>query len=106
MKRYLTVVMLGFVLLAIPARADEKQIEIKDYQYIPVNLTVPVGTKVTWINRDEVPHTVTEVNKTFGSAALDTDDSFSTTFSGPGIYKYYCRLHPNMTGTITVTADK
>ncbi len=106
MKRSVTVMTLGLMLLASPAWADEKQIEIKDYQYGPANLTIPTGTKVTWINRDEVPHTVTEPNKAFGSGALDTDENFSTTFNEPGTYKYYCKLHPNMTGTITVTPAK
>ena len=42
---------------------------------------VPVGTKVTWINHDDVPHTVVSTDKkTFVSPALDTDEKFSHTF--------------------------
>ena len=84
------------------AAAHEKIIEIKDYMFM--NLTVPQGTTVTWINRDDVPHTVVEKNKAFRSAALDTDDKFSHLFDKPGVYEYYCSIHPQMVATITVTA--
>jgi plastocyanin len=82
--------------------SSTNQVAIDNFTFRPQTLTVPVGTKVTWINRDDVPHTVMDTEKRFRSAALDTDDSFSFTFTAPGEYPYYCGIHPHMTGTIVV----
>ncbi len=86
------------------AQSAEKVIEIKNYMFMEV--TVPQGTKVTWINRDEVPHTVIERNKVFHSPALDTDDKYSFVFDKPGTYEYFCSLHPYMVAKVIVTAKK
>ena len=67
----------------------------------PAELTVKVGTTVTWTNRDDIPHTVVAAGK-FRSKTLDTDDKFSFTFTNAGDYKYFCSLHPHMTGMIKV----
>jgi plastocyanin len=82
--------------------SSSNQVAIDNFTFTPQTLTVPVGTKVTWINRDDVPHTVTDTEKRFKSTTLDTDDSFSFTFIAPGEYPYYCGIHPHMTGTIVV----
>ncbi len=63
---------------------------------------VPKGTTVTWINHDDVPHTVVSTDKKFKSRALDTDDKFSFTFSDSGAYGYFCSVHPVMTGRVIV----
>jgi plastocyanin len=83
------------------ARADETNVTIDNFTFAPAQLTVKVGTTVTWKNRDDIPHLVVSAGK-FRSKPLDTDDSFSFTFTSPGDYKYFCSLHPHMTGTITV----
>jgi plastocyanin len=57
---------------------------------------------VIWVNHDDSPHTVTETKDAFGSAALDTDDSFAFTFTAPGDYAYFCMLHPQMAGKVVV----
>jgi plastocyanin len=57
---------------------------------------------VTWTNRDDIPHTVASTTKAFKSPALDTDDSYSFTFTTAGSYEYFCSLHPHMTGTVVV----
>ena len=62
------------------------------------------GTTVTWDNEDDIPHTVASSSKLFRSKVLDTDDKFSFTFTTPGVYEYFCSLHPHMTGTIVVEA--
>jgi plastocyanin len=80
-----------------------KRIEIKDFSFNPHTLTVHTGEKVTWVNRDEEPHTVVSVEKQFKkSSALDTDQEFTITAGEPGTYTYYCSVHPKMTGTIIV----
>jgi plastocyanin len=78
------------------------QVIIENFSFAPATLTVKAGTKVTWINRDDVPHTVNENDKRFKSGTLDTDDQFSYTFSSPGMFSYFCALHPKMTGQIIV----
>jgi plastocyanin len=86
------------------AKAVTKEITIDNFTYNPSKLTVPVGTKVTWINQDDVPHTVTSSAKPrrFKSGTLDTDDRFSYVFTAPGTYKYFCAVHPHMTAQIIV----
>ena len=81
----------------------KNQIVIKDFHFSPETLTVKSGEKVTWINRDEEPHTVVSVEKQFKkSSALDTDQEFTITAAAPGTYTYFCSVHPKMTGTIAV----
>ena len=78
------------------------RVEVKDYEFLPATLAVPAGTMVTWTNRDDEPHTVTSSEQVFASPGLDAGETFSYTFSTPGTYTYYCKLHPHMTGTIVV----
>jgi len=83
--------------------AKTNQIVIKDFHFTPQTLTVKAGEKITWINRDEEPHTVVSVEKQFKkSAPLDTDQEFTVTVGAPGTYTYFCSVHPKMTGTIIV----
>jgi plastocyanin len=83
------------------AHAEDTSVMIDNFTFEPQQLTVKVGTTVTWKNRDDIPHTVVAAGK-FRSKTLDTDDSFSFTFTAIGDYKYFCSLHPHMTGTIKV----
>jgi plastocyanin len=83
--------------------AKKNQIVIRDFHFTPQTLTVKSGEKITWINRDEEPHTVVSVEKQFKkSAPLDTDQEFTITVGAPGTYTYFCSVHPKMTGTIVV----
>ncbi len=85
------------------AAANKNTIEIKDFNFSPKTITVKSGEKITWINRDEEPHTVVSVEKQFKkSSALDTDQEFTITAGAPGTYTYFCSVHPKMTGTIVV----
>jgi plastocyanin len=83
------------------ARCAETTITIDNFTFAPAQLTVKVGDTVTWSNHDDIPHTIVSAGK-FRSKTLDTDDSFSFTFTASGDYKYFCSLHPHMTGTIKV----
>ena len=83
--------------------SKQNRIEIKDFAFNPQTITVKSGEKVTWINRDEEPHTIVSVGKQFKkSTALDTDQEFTITAGAPGTYDYFCSVHPKMTGTIVV----
>lgn len=86
----------------------QNTVVIRGYQFQPGNLNVPVGTTVTWINQDSVPHTVTsplpgQVTTTGAfDGVLQPGQSYSFTFNLPGRVDYYCRFHPNMRGSVTV----
>jgi Icc protein len=85
---------------AAPGTAS--QVKIDNFTFTPGVLTVSAGSRITWINRDDIPHTVVETNKRFQSPVLDTDQEFTHTFDRPGEYAYYCSMHPKMTGKIVV----
>jgi plastocyanin len=84
-----------------PASAQEIQITIDNFTFSPNELTLKIGDSVTWTNHDDIPHTVVSAGK-FRSKAMDTDDKFTFTFTAAGDYKYFCSLHPHMTGMIKV----
>ncbi len=77
-------------------------VEIHNLKFDPPTLTIAPGTKVTWVNEDSAPHTVTDKGKVFRSAGLDSKDSFSYTFESPGEFTYICTIHPMMVGKIVV----
>jgi plastocyanin len=95
--------------IVLPAHAQSAAaangISIDNFTFNPPTLTVKAGTTVTWSNKDDIPHGIASSNNAFTrSKAMDTDDSFSFTFTTPGTYQYFCYIHPHMTGTIVVQA--
>lgn len=78
------------------------EVKIDNFSFGPAEFTVPVGTNVTWTNRDDIPHTVVSTDKVFKSKVLDTDEKFSFTFGSPGTFAYFCSIHPKMTGKVVV----
>jgi amicyanin len=92
------------LLAATPVRAaDATAVKIGNFTFGPQEMKVKAGTTVTWTNEDDMPHTVVSPNN-FRSKVLDTQGAYSFTFTTPGTYKYFCSLHPHMTGTIIVEA--
>ena len=89
---------------AAPAAAEEIAVKIGNFTFGPQELKVKAGATVTWTNEDDIPHTVVSPS-TFRSKVLDTDGKYSFTFTTPGTYKYFCSLHPHMTGTVVVEAQ-
>ncbi|THD62702.1 plastocyanin/azurin family copper-binding protein [Phenylobacterium sp.] len=95
----------SFPALAQAPAAASAAVKIDNFVFGPQALTVTVGTTVTWINQDDIPHTVVADDRhTFKSRVLDTDERFSFTFTKPGEYGYFCSLHPHMTGKVIVKA--
>ena len=78
------------------------QVRIDNFSFVPATLTVPVGSTVTWVNHDDMPHSVVSSEKILKSPVLDTDQEFSYTFAATGNYPYYCGIHPVMTGKVIV----
>ncbi|HEY3929596.1 MAG TPA: cupredoxin family copper-binding protein [Candidatus Koribacter sp.] len=77
-------------------------VTIDNFVFQPMTIEIPRGTTVTWINKDDIPHVVASTTGKFKSRAIDTDGTFTFTFSEPGTYEYYCSVHPKMTGKIVV----
>jgi plastocyanin len=103
---------LGVLALALSFAAARQQaaqappaavtVTIDNFSFTPKEITIAKGTTVTWVNHDDVPHTVVNADKVFRSKALDTDDRFSFTFSDAGTFGYFCSVHPMMTGKVIV----
>jgi plastocyanin len=97
---------LAAVALGVAAPASSAipptKVMIDNFTFGPVAVTVPVGATVTWVNGDDIPHTVVATDKSFKSKVLDTDETFSFTFAKAGTYEYFCSIHPHMTGKVVV----
>ena len=78
------------------------EVKIDNFVFAPNPVTVPAGTTIRWTNRDDIPHNVVAEDKSFKSKVMDTDESFTYTFSKPGTYNYFCSIHPKMTGKVVV----
>jgi len=83
-------------------KPETMEVKIDNFSFGPASLTVPIGTLVTWTNRDDIPHTVVSTDGVFKSKVLDTDEKFSFTFSKAGTFLYFCSIHPKMTGKVVV----
>ena len=87
---------------AVAAQDTANVVSIDNFTFTPPELTVAVGTTVKWVNHDDIPHLVVNKDKVFRSKALDTDDSYSFTFTSAGTFNYFCGLHPQMVGKVIV----
>jgi plastocyanin len=90
---------LGVALAQGPAATA---INIDNFSFSPPTITVAAGTTVKWTNNDDIPHTVRAVDGSFHSKAMDSDDSYAFTFAKPGVYSYFCSIHPKMVGKVVV----
>ena len=95
--------MFNALMLNTVAFADEATVTIDNFTFTPAALTIKAGTKVTFVNHDDMPHSIVDAAGKFKSKVLDTDASFSMTFATAGDVNYFCGLHPHMRGKITVT---
>ncbi len=106
--RLATTVVLGLACHHSTALADDPpaaKVSIDNFAFTPATLTVKLGTKVTFVNHDDIPHSIVSVPGKFRSKALDTDQSFEYTFATAGDFDYFCGLHPHMKGKIIVTPE-
>ena len=77
-------------------------VEINNFMFTPMSLTVPVGATVTWKFDDSTQHTVTADDNSFSSSPMGSGQTYTHTFATAGTTAYHCSIHPNMTGTINV----
>lgn len=83
------------------------EIFMQNMSFTPADLTITVGTTIKWNNKDGTAHTVTtgtpeSPSGLFDSGNIIPNGDFSFTFNKAGTYKYFCKIHPTMQGTITV----
>ena len=83
-------------------KSETTEVKIDNFSFAPGTLTVPVGTTVTWTNRDDIPHTAVSTEGAFKSKVMDTDEKFSYKFTKAGTFPYFCSVHPKMTGKVVV----
>jgi amicyanin len=79
-------------------------VTITNFAFTPANLTVKVGDTVTWTNKDEEPHNVVANDGSFRSPGLDSNGTYSYTFTKAGSVDYICGIHQFMHGTVVVSA--
>jgi plastocyanin len=85
-----------------PAGGDA--VDVRNFAYVPPSLTVASGTGVTWTNRDDVAHTVSSDDGSSFDGTVGPGATFTFTAGAPGTYTYFCRFHPFMKASLTVTA--
>jgi plastocyanin len=86
-----------------PATANAATgVNIVDFAFTPSMVSVPIGTVVTWTNTGNAPHTVTSNTGVFESGTLNKNGTYSYTFNQAGTFRYHCKIHPDMTGTVQV----
>ena len=103
-RRCAALLLAGWLISGLAGVAAAQEVKIDNFTFNPPELTVKSGATVTWTNQDDIPHTVVAQGHQFRSKALDTNDKYSFTFTTPGVYEYFCSLHPHMVGKIVVQA--
>ena len=91
------------VIASRTAEAADAQIVIDNFTFSPTPLTVTAGTTVTWVNHDDIPHSIVCPALKMRSHPMDSDESFAYKFEQTGTYDYMCGLHPHMHGQVVVT---
>jgi len=87
---------------ADPNAPGGPRLTVENFNFTPADISISAGTTVTWTNNDDVEHTITASDSSFGSKALESGDNFSYTFTQAGTYAYFCSIHPFMTGRVSV----
>ncbi len=88
------------------AHASEPQtVVIDNFNFQPNVITVAPGTHIIFKNQDDLPHTVVVPGMKIKSPMMDTDGTYEATFDRPGDFKYFCGVHPMMTGEVIVKAE-
>ena len=88
---------------ATPAEAARTRVKIVDFSFKPRRVEIPQGTKVTWVNRGQSPHTVTSTTGKFDSGELAPGETFTRRFKQTGVFRYFCEIHPDMKGKVLPT---
>src|SRR4051794_3448544 len=94
------------MLIAVGARAAgaaaDSEVIVDNFTFSQTPLMIKMGTTVTWVNHDDIPHSVVCPALKMKSHALDTDETFAYKFDQSGTFDYICGLHPHMHGQVVV----
>jgi plastocyanin len=90
----------GAPAVATPAAAA---VSIAGFKFVAPDLSVPAGSTITWTNNDTAQHSVVADDVSFVSDNLRQGGTFAFTFDTPGTFTYFCGIHANMKGSVTVT---
>lgn len=88
--------------MAKDSEPKEHEVEIRNLQFIPNELTVAPGDTITWTNYDFVPHTVTADNKSWESDLINANEKWQTVVTADMYKTYFCRFHPNMKAELII----
>jgi plastocyanin len=86
----------------VVAASNRVTVEIRDFDFVPRDLTVSAGTEVTWVNLDSAPHDATETSGAWATTRLNQDQRATLQFDDPGRFEYRCSIHTDMTAKVTV----
>jgi plastocyanin len=89
---------------SVPVAGRHASVRIVNYSFLPPTLTIKVGTRVTWGNKDATAHTATADQGSFDTGTLNKGQRMTITFNKPGTFTYHCEFHAFMTGTIKVVS--
>ena len=79
------------------------EVWMQNSAFTPTTITVSVNTTVTWINKDNMNHTVTSnTSGLFSSGTIGNGSSFTHQFTTAGTFNYHCNFHSGMNGTVVV----
>nr|WP_321238085.1 cupredoxin family copper-binding protein [uncultured Tolumonas sp.] len=78
-------------------------VAIMGFAFNPENVTVKIGSSITWTNQDRAPHTITSDDGSWDSGKIMQNGKYTHKFDTAGTFTYYCTVHPSMKGTIIVT---
>ena len=85
-------------------RRRMREIIVDNFTFSPTPLTVKTGATVTWVNHDDIPHSIVCPALKMKSHPMDTDETFAYRFEQEGTFDYICGLHPHMHGQVVVAA--
>src|SRR5574341_424012 len=89
----------------VVAESNRFTVEVKDFDFVPRDLTVSVGAEITWVNLDSAPHDATESGGAWATTILKQGQRASLRFEEPGTFEYRCSIHTDMTATLVVRPD-
>jgi putative cell wall-binding protein len=101
----LILLLVAGLVAALPAAAQDVQVDVIDFEYLPPEIRVEAGSTVTWTNHDPFAHTATAYDGSF-SVGMQFGQSGSHTFDEEGSFPYFCKLHPEMEGVVHVGEEE
>jgi len=89
----------------IASEPTEHQIVITSFEFEPILLKIRAGDRITWLNKDIVPHTATASDDSWDTGIIETNQSKSVTFSKSSTSSYFCFYHPTMKAKLNIIVE-